>query len=369
MVDRLYINNYKSLVDFELTNIPNFCVFAGANGTGKSNIFEALQFLAMSVAYVGSGYDKPNTIEDSEEAIENYFLSSVYDAFGGIECFLNKRIAKSEIIKPTNKRPKIEITLLVEQNTIGLQYLFYAKSNGDTFIGAISHEGTDFWEYPPDENERAKRIKAHTEFQVGFNRLFVDKSNVVRSKNTGNIKLSPDASNLGKVLDRILQNSEIKEEVLNWLSLLIPEFENIKIEKGLDGDSKFYIKEKHTETWFSADLISDGTKAILALLTVVYQSDEPQFICIEEPENGLNPYVQKQMVEFFRLACENFGHTIWLNTHSQTIVKELEPQELVLIDKVEGRTIAKQFSSNYNMHGLDMDQAWLSNALGGGVPW
>lgn len=43
-IKRLYINNYKSLVDFELVEPNPFSVFVGPNAAGKSNIFEASPF-------------------------------------------------------------------------------------------------------------------------------------------------------------------------------------------------------------------------------------------------------------------------------------------------------------------------------------
>lgn len=116
------------------------------------------------------------------------------------------------------------------------------------------------------------------------------------------------------------------------------------------------------------NLLSDGTYNILALLTAVFQSNEPQFLCIEEPENGLNPYVVKTLVEFFRAMCEEKGHFIWLNTHSPILVSQLQPKEVVLIEKVKGETVAKQIKS-MDLHGMRMDDAWLTNALGGGLPW
>jgi len=37
--------------------------------------------------------------------------------------------------------------------------------------------------------------------------------------------------------------------------------------------------------------------------------------------------------------------------------------------KKNGSTEMKQLAKDKNLHGLKMDFAWLSNALGGGVPW
>jgi predicted ATPase len=98
------------------------------------------------------------------------------------------------------------------------------------------------------------------------------------------------------------------------------------------------------------------------------QSDEPQFLCIEEPENGLNPKVVRELVHFCRNACEEKGHYIWLNTHSQTLLSELNEEELIIVDKKKGETQIKQFKKG-DFYSLRADEALLSNVLGGGIPW
>ena len=91
-------------------------------------------------------------------------------------------------------------------------------------------------------------------------------------------------------------------------------------------------------------------------------------MCIEEPENGLTPYVIEQFVELFRNACQEKGHYIGLNTHSPTLVRHLRADELIVVDKKQGATQIKQFKGK-DYFGLRMDEAWLTNALGGGLPW
>ena len=44
-INLINIKNFKSIVNIKLEEIPNFAVFAGANGSGKSNFFEALEFV------------------------------------------------------------------------------------------------------------------------------------------------------------------------------------------------------------------------------------------------------------------------------------------------------------------------------------
>ena len=50
MLTRLEVNGFKNLVDFSLDFGPYTCI-AGPNGVGKSNIFDAIQFLSLLTSY------------------------------------------------------------------------------------------------------------------------------------------------------------------------------------------------------------------------------------------------------------------------------------------------------------------------------
>ena len=43
-INKIHIKNFKSITTIKLDNISSFSIFAGANGVGKSNIFEAIEF-------------------------------------------------------------------------------------------------------------------------------------------------------------------------------------------------------------------------------------------------------------------------------------------------------------------------------------
>jgi AAA15 family ATPase/GTPase len=51
-ITKLHIKNFKSLVDFELEDLKPFCAFVGPNASGKSNIFEALEFTNYVIRYL-----------------------------------------------------------------------------------------------------------------------------------------------------------------------------------------------------------------------------------------------------------------------------------------------------------------------------
>ena len=58
-IESIEIKNYRLFRDTKLTNIPRLCVLVGANGTGKSTLFDVLSFLKDSLSMnVGKAVSK-----------------------------------------------------------------------------------------------------------------------------------------------------------------------------------------------------------------------------------------------------------------------------------------------------------------------
>lgn len=347
-IQKIVIDNFKSLNQFKLENPNPFSVFVGANGVGKSNIFEALEFLNYSF------------LENQE----------VEDLFGGYKSLLN------------DKRFNDDILFQIQFKNNLLSKYHIGKPNAS--MPGHNVNGEKIIVVYPKGNERVRYSEGifsgyseksffenylYEQFVKRFSRIFINASDKKKLNTTSDNKLNLDCSNLEKVLKRLLSDNNIREEIADWLALFIPAFKNIEVSSDeLSGTDTLLFHEKNSDKPFTKNLISDGTYNILCLLTAIYQSNTPQFICIEEPENGLNPYVVKELVTFFREQCKEKGHYIWLNTHSQTLVNQLKPEEIIVVNKEGGNTIAKQFIGK-DMHGMAMDTAWLTNFFGGGVPW
>jgi predicted ATPase len=328
-LQKLHIKNFKSIVDLEIVEPNPFTVFVGPNGSGKSNIFEALEF-----------WNLGHRFSDSE---------SIVSMFGGTNSIVhfNFPSTNSEIIVNVGR------------------YKITAHSN------ATLMRKYDFG-YAADErinwDNWVRKSEEYKLFIENFSRIFVAHEEIEKLRLGGNSKLSLSASNLEGVLKRVLANTKKREEILGWLELFIPGFTNVEIVSSeLSSLDTLVMYDKSFTKPFTKDLLSDGTFNTLALLTAVYQADKPQFLCLEEPENGLHPQVIRELVTFFREACQN-GHYIWLNTHSQTLVDCLTTDEIILVDKIKGETQVKQLKGR-SLSNLPASELWLSGALGGGVTW
>ncbi len=320
IIKEISIKNYKSLLNLRITNPESFSVFFGTNAAGKSNIFEVLELVSFYLR-------KP------KEALK-YFGS-----FNDLYSFQSENINEKKII--------VEIES-------------YSREKLLCEISERSHEVKTQLGGPSE-------IKEY--FDESFSRIFLNNQKIKKEIYKDDIKLNSDGKNAYKVLKRLLQDPEKREVIIELLQFIIPEFKDIDIkEDSFTGKDELIIYEEYSSKPFTGNLISDGTENAISLITALFQSDNPQFLLIEEPENGLNPKVIKEFVQICRDLVSQKKHIIWLATHSQTLVSELKPSEAILVFKQNGITQIKQFN-DFNLHNLKMDEAWLSNVLGGGIPW
>jgi predicted ATPase len=345
-IERLEINNFKSLRNISIKNPNAFTVFAGANASGKSNIFEALELFS---------FVSRNTI--------NYALK-VFGSYNDLLCRQRRnnnlkidfKLETDEIDwEITVFEPKIDLP--AEAVTSGMGPIKSLRSKRHSNV-------TNYDAFSFEDNEPDAKI-----FSQEFSRLFLNNTKISRQKYLDDSRLDFYGSNLEKVLKRLMLDNNFREELTEILSLWIPGLENILVQKdSITGNDILHFYESGSKKPYPKSLISDGTINIITLLVAIYQTDKPQFLCIEEPENGLNPKVITELVELIRQRVKETGQHIWLSTHSETLVSALKPEELILVDKTEGYTTIRQFQ-DINLHGLPLEKAWLSNVLGGGLPW
>lgn len=318
-IESLHIQNYKSLVDVSLEKPSPFSVFVGANGSGKSNLFGALEFLFYAQRF-----------PDNDTILQ----------FGGKERLLHLNYPDSPL----------SISLDFDDNT---QYLAnYHNDQLDTAHTTGSKLAPDF-----------KNSFSRVVFQAHSPSGSADRFNTANS-------------NLATLLKPVLEDEEYKGYILNFIQTYVPEIEEIAISEDRNGKGpQLLVYEKFIKGPLTEDLISTGTYNILRILGGVYQTKTPQFLCIEEPENSLHPKALKDLACFFRELAQEHGYYIWIKTHSPYFLSVLRPEELVLVDKEQSQTQLTfikddEFVINaYNAGDITMDEAWLTNYLEGGLPW
>ena len=374
-IRRLKIENFKSIDSLEVKGLAPFSVFAGANGSGKSNFFDALDFVSL---FVRGGLDIAlrehgsfaNIHSRKREGVDSKKFSFE------IECDLLEQQEETPVpfryslcIHDLNRDPQIEENLykkhrdgekpIVERK--GIKAEFYEISLiTDQF--PVSH--SILWFVKRPISELLRNLNVYRIEPTGAKEP--DKSDL------DPMQLERKGNNLASVLRRLEDDQAIREEILDWMEMIVPGIEKIQTEQqGLDSSTALLFKEKGTRKQFPAHLVSDGTMYALCLLVAVLDSPKG-FALIEEPERGLHPKAIHELIDFMRQQASP-ENPIWLTTHSEAVVRALKLSELVLVDKVEGRTRMKPADagniSQEDLAPLGLDEAWLSNLLAGGLPW
>ena len=382
-IRRLKIENFKSIDSLEVKGLAPFSVFAGANGSGKSNFFDALDFVSL---FVRGG------------------LEIALSEHGG---FANIRSAKREGADSKTFSFEIECDLLEQQEETPTAFHYSLDIdnldsepeieeclgfNEEQTIKGIGDKGeTDAVGERPVVSENSTYYKNRiysalsldhrnhplTELLKNLNVYRIDPMGAKESDKSDldpTMQLERKGNNLASVLHRLEDDQAIREEIQDWMEMIVPGIEKVQTEQQrLDGRTALRFKEEGIEKPFPAHLVSDGTMYALCLLVAAL--DAPSgcgMTLIEEPERGLHPKAIRELIDLMRQQA-SLENPIWLTTHSESVVRALKLSELVLVDKVEGRTTMKPADagniSQEDLAPLGLDEVWLSNLLAGGIPW
>ncbi len=369
MLTYIKINGFKSFHNFEMEFTP-FTVIAGANASGKSNLFDALKLLGRLAE---SDNLKKAFKEQRGEFIELFTLfgenNYSTEMEFAVEMLVNKEVKDAWGNKAELKYTRLRYELKIRRftNTSGIEDLAVTYESLETLkhqedkwvIGLISKNKLENWrpkvvtgrrgipyiqtveethiatvEVPQDGtsgNKRrfplnnAMRTVLSSFDTIEFRHVLAAKEEMrswkflefnpedlrqPTSKNNGEDVLSQSGKNLAAVLYRIKQeNSYNLKEISRKLQTFLPNF--IEVDVVDDNENKQYLiklKDKDKKE-YSSRVLSEGTLRILALCILEYDDKHTGLLCFEEPENGIHPFRIKAMAELLKGLSTDFSDT------------------------------------------------------------
>jgi predicted ATPase len=418
-IQRIHIQGFKSLEDVIFEPKNGFSCLVGANGAGKSNFCDALLFLknivlngvANAIEAIGDKSlitDKEETsfslsVKNEKGVIYEYYISvniqegkilkeELFNQFMTIYSRKIDRVEKINlnkfediIVKMNNYVSKFDELKKRDIKNIKQKELEKYKEDLNSLMDltkTISYVKSEVPEILKDNNiyelsSDKSGLSSYYEDEPIYR--FIENLNVYRIN-----PLSPklpnkifNKSNLlihGQNLSTILlemQNSKDKwMDLHEMLSLIVPSINEIEIKKGQFEDSlSLYFKENNKP--LPAISISDGTIYTLSILTtLLWNEDKNTLIIIEEPERGIHPQAIVELISFIKQIVIEKKLQVIVTTHSETVVRNCELDELWLVDKIDGKTKFKNAKqANPHLEETSLDQAWLMNLLNGGLPW
>lgn len=368
-IDQIEIAGFKSVARLKLKQLKPYSVFAGPNGSGKSNLMDALAFVS---AVIELGAVKAIRKFRGFPQIHCYKLrrNNARTFEFDIHATMNEqKLAYSLKIHDLHLNPQLE-----ERLTVDGEILLSRKKGGVPTITREDGNKSTIDVLPVDYSalmfiQSVPLHKYLTNIQVfRFDPMGAKEPDASSADAT---VLDPHGHNVATMLATLEKNEEFRAQVTDWMTLLVPGMEQVRTEpERLSGGTVIKFKEYGIKSHFPANLISDGTIYALCIMTAVLSRSKGYGITlIEEPERGIHPKGIEALVDLMR---ENATpeHPVFVTTHSESLVRASSVEELWLVNKMDGKTIAKNAAeSSANIGQLNLDTAWLMNLFDGGLPW
>lgn len=200
----------------------------------------------------------------------------------------------------------------------------------------------------------------------------IDPKNIGLSEEISNATVGSDGSNLVSVLDG-LKNGH-REDLFNQieaqLKKYIPTIEKLSSTITKPGHKRLQVKESSISEPISVAALSEGTRLLLAILTIVYQEVAPDVIVIEDIDYGLHPRLYSKLVENLRDLVEEKGIQIIATTHNPYMVDQFDGDEeaVLIIEKENGEStitsLAERLEKSSSLEGA-LGTLWFGGFVGG----
>lgn len=382
-IKKIYIKNYKNLIDFKVNfeDDQNLIVFIGENGSGKSNLFQALTIIFSNI--IDENYEfqfdfsldyyfyndkisiiysnntlivKLNDKERNKNILKNKIPNNIFFYYSGFENRIEKLFKGKYFMKyKKNILSESEIRLrklfYIENYFYKLAFVSNAVYNNRVYnksLNLIKSESIELMELVMKQPNWSKKNDKDLFYSAkGSTRILLNEIENLEKNNKNIIINKNEKGNCSNIIIKdinLLKNDIIREkelfarlETLYLFDLL--EDVKIKLKKGIN--------------IIDIDELSEGEKQIILILNLLAINDESEVVFfLDEPDSFLHPRWQRELLSIIKE--EKFSGQIFVTTHSPLTLGEINKEEIYFINS--GKIMSPSIESkNKNVSDILVD--------------
>lgn len=370
-IEALHVKNFKTFKDIKLTNLPALSVFIGANGTGKTTLFDVFGFLRDSlqdnvkVALQKRGGFKEVVTrgETGPIEIEIKFREDVGNA--------SPLVTYSLTISLENHQPVVEREILKYrrgQKGKPWHFLDFSKGKGDAITNEENYADKESKEEKVHQQVDSpdilalkglgqfQRFKAANSFRKLIESWHVSDFHIGDARPSQEAGYAEHLSTRGENMPLVAQylyenHPDIFKHILKIMAERVPGVSKVEATNTDDGRILLKFQDGSFKDPFIARYVSDGTIKMFAYLLLLHDPKPHPLLCVEEPENQLYPSLFCGLVEEFRDYADKGGQ-VMISTHSPDILNYIELNEIFCLYKKQGVTLINRASENELLENL-----------------
>jgi predicted ATPase len=316
-------------------------VCVGANGSGKSSLFEFLKFLRDSLRsqeippeIVSGGigqqiFHRPgpewfswNLEIEQEDQTTLTYSATLLGPIG------RPTIPQEKICEVATDKMLLDFNLELGQIGGGLKPMRLIPKRGNQLALASAVTA---------EREELYRLK---QFVQGWKFYSVGTLAIEKIRKAALVEQEPvlreDASNLSSVLHYLkTEHPAIFDNLQQHLRSAVPGFSGLSVKaRGGPGEIMAFWQEKGVDGELSLADLSDGILRLICWMVLCVQPNPPTLICIDEPDQGVHPRTLPILAGLFQQASQRTQ--IFLATHSSYFLTQFDIEEIAVFRKENG---------------------------------
>lgn len=349
MINKIHIRNFKSITHLEM-DLGQVNVLIGANGSGKSNILEAIGMLASK----------------SGDKIE---LDSM--AQRGI------RIARPELMTSSfyGKNASKIITIALRSHTCAETYRLSQLSEEDIYSPWVV-----ILPRPSQEND----LKAEMIAYISRYAIYSPNIDILRGLTSASTlyPLGIHGEGLDVLMSQlskedIAEIESIAQQYIPWMDDLVYDSHDLLKYRGYKlgrSNSNLYFTDKYMRrrnNFFSAENANEGALVLLFYLTLMVSKNTPRFFAIDNIDSGLNPRLCRYLMKEMGKLAKKYGKQIVVTTHNPALLDGLnlnnEGEKLFSVERSdEGNTVVTEIKTKPNTgRRVRLSELWMDGVIGG----
>ena len=332
MITHVRIQNFRSFVDAEVALQP-FSLIVGANGSGKTNLLKFFAAISAQVQSSNAG---------------GQALSVPFEKHAG-------------------PFKLVSADWVTHQNSSMHYAEFEVKFDATTVTGAT----------PPES--RNLLLSSPLPWQgKGLPIFNIDPEKVSAVETTtpsATVKATGEGT--AQVLDTLKNGDreDLFDKIEENFRRYVPEVEKLSLRTVENGKKQIQVREKGLKVSVPATELSEGTRLILCVLTILHQENPPPVILLEDIDRGMHPRLFEYVAPLMRDIAERNQINILATTHNPYLVDCFQDNKdaVIIVEKKDGAstltTLAKKLEGldyeTVDPEDMPLGNLWYSGLIGG----